>query len=62
VRKEDVAIWDLYAFLNKLMGPEKDISATKISKDYVHYTNEGYIKQGTAFVGDLLNEYRNYNE
>jgi len=60
VRKEDVVIWDLYAFLNKLMGAEKDISATKISKDYVHYTNEGYINQGTAFVQNLLNEYENY--
>ena len=60
VRKEDVAIWDLYSFLNKLMGPEKDISATKISKDYIHYTSEGYINQGTAFVQDLLNEYENY--
>jgi LysM repeat protein len=62
VRKEDVAIWDLYSFLNKLMGPEKDISATKISKDYVHYTNEGYINQGTAFVSNLLNEYKYYNQ
>ncbi|MDR2582407.1 MAG: LysM peptidoglycan-binding domain-containing protein [Fibromonadaceae bacterium] len=60
VRKEDVAIWDLYSFLNRLMGPEKDISATKISKDNVHYTSEGYIKQGTALVKDLLNEYEHY--
>jgi len=60
VRKEDVAIWDLYSFLNRLMGPEKDIAATKISKDYVHYTGEGYINQGTAFVQDFLNEYENY--
>jgi LysM repeat protein len=60
LRKEDVAIWDLYSFLNGLMGAEKDIAATKISKDNIHYTNEGYINQGTAFVKDFLNEYEYY--
>ncbi len=60
LRKNDVAIWDLYSFLNGLMGPEKDLSATKISKDNVHYTNEGYINQGTAFVKDIINEYEHY--
>jgi len=60
LRKEDVALWDLYSFLNGLMGAEKDLAATKISKDNIHYTNEGYAIQGTAFVRNLLDEYKNY--
>jgi len=60
MRKEDIALWDLYSFLDGLMGAEKDLAATKISKDNIHYTKEGYINQGTAFVSDLLNEYEHY--
>jgi len=60
LRKENVALWDLYSFTKKPMGAEENIAATKISKDYVHYTAEGYIDQGTALANDILNEYKYY--
>jgi len=60
LRKENIALWDLYSFTKKPMGAEENIAATKISKDYVHYTSEGYIDQGTAFANDILNEYKYY--
>jgi len=60
--KENVALWDLYSFLAELMGPAKDITATKISKDNVHYTSEGYANQGTAFTKDFLSEYESYKQ
>jgi len=62
LNKENFAIWDLYSFTKKPMEAEKDITATKISKDYVHYTSEGYIDQGTAFANDILNEYKYYKQ
>jgi len=62
MQKDNVALWDLYSFLSGLMGPEKDIAATKISKDYVHYTSEGYANQGTAFTKDFLSEYESYKQ
>ena len=60
LRKENFAIWDLYSFTKGLMGAEEKLSAIKISNDNIHYTTEGYINQGTAFVNDLLNEYKYY--
>jgi lysophospholipase L1-like esterase len=59
-KKENIALWDLYSFLNGLIGEEKDLSAIKITSDDVHYTLEGYTNQGTAFANDFLNEYKNY--
>ena len=59
-RKENVTLWDLYSFTKGLMGEKEDFAAIKIYKDYIHYTNEGYINQGTAFANELLNEYKYY--
>ncbi|MCL1967815.1 MAG: SGNH/GDSL hydrolase family protein [Fibromonadales bacterium] len=60
LKKDNIAIWDLYSFLDRLMGPEKDISAIKITGDDVHYTFDGYVYQGAAFAKDFLNEYEHY--
>ncbi|MDR2556067.1 MAG: LysM peptidoglycan-binding domain-containing protein [Fibromonadaceae bacterium] len=60
LRKDNVAIWDLYSFTKGLMGSEEKFSAVKISHDYIHYTSEGYLNQGTEFVFDFLNEYKYY--
>jgi len=60
MRKEDIAMWDLYSFLDGLMGAEKDLAAIKIAGDKIHYTLEGYISQGTAFAKEFLNEYEYY--
>jgi lysophospholipase L1-like esterase len=60
LQKENIAIWDLYSFLNGLIGEEKDLSAIKIASDEMHYTASGYANQGTAFAKDFLNEYKNY--
>jgi LysM repeat protein len=56
----DVAVWDLYAFTKGLVGANGDFAAIKISGDNVHYTADGYINQGTAFVNVLLDEYKKY--
>jgi len=60
LRKENIAVWDLYSFLDGLIGAEKDLSAIKMTPDDMHYTIEGYVNQGTAFAKDFLNEYNNY--
>jgi len=60
LKKDNFALWDLYSFLDRLMGPEKDFTAIKITGDDVHYTFDGYIYQGAAFAKDFLNEYEHY--
>lgn len=57
---KDCVVWDL---LNKLGGTnaplEKDF-APLMAKDKVHYTREGYEKQGELFAADFLAAYDNY--
>jgi len=60
LKKDNFALWDLYSFLDGLMGPEKDLAAIKITGDDVHYTYEGYIYQGAAFAKNFLSEYEHY--
>jgi len=60
LRKTDVAVWDLYKFTGGLPVAEGTFEAQKISHDYVHYTVDGYVDQGTALAGALLDEYNRY--
>jgi len=60
LRKDNIATWDLYSFMNKLIGPDGSTSAIKIAGDKMHYTIEGYTNQGIAFANDFLNEYKYY--
>lgn len=59
-RKAGVALWDLYAFTAGRIGVNNDFAALKISRDNIHYTAEGYIEQGAAFAGALLDGYDAY--
>jgi len=60
LQKDNIAIWDLYSYLKHLIGPDENLAAIKIANDKVHYTLEGYVNQGNAFVSDFLNEYEHY--
>jgi len=60
LKKDNIALWDLYSFLDGLMGAEKDLATIKMTGDNVHYTFEGYIYQGAAFAKDFLKEYESY--
>jgi len=59
-RKVGVAVWDLYAFTEGLIGVNDNFAALKINRDNIHYTTEGYINQGTAFADALLDSYNAY--
>jgi len=59
-RKGGVAVWDLYAFTESLIGVNDNFAALRINRDNIHYTPEGYIIQGTAFVNALLDGYNAY--
>jgi LysM repeat protein/lysophospholipase L1-like esterase len=61
-RKVDVAVWDLYAFTEGLIGVDGNFSALKINHDNIHYTVEGYENQGTAFAHALLDAYDAYKK
>lgn len=53
-------VWDL---LNKLGGVQAPLNkdfAPLMAKDKVHYTREGYEKQGVLFTTDFLIAYDNY--
>jgi len=59
-RKVGIAVWDLYAFTDGLIGVNDNFSALRINRDNIHYTPEGYVLQGTAFANALLDAYNNY--
>lgn len=57
---KDCVVWDL---LNKLGGvkvPLQKSFAPLMARDKVHYTREGYQKQGELFTTDFLVAYDNY--
>jgi len=60
LRKDNIAVWDLYSFMNRLIGPNENIASIKIAGDKMHYTVEGYTNQGITFANDILNEYKDY--
>jgi len=60
LQKNNIAIWDLYSYQKQLIGPDENLAAIKIANDKIHYTLEGYVNQGTAFVNDFLYEYKKY--
>lgn len=59
MQKNDWALWDLYSFTGGLTGARQPMICL-IASDNVHYTAQGYINQGSAFVYDFLNEYEIY--
>lgn len=54
------ASWDLYSLLGGLYGVNKNYSEGLIGADRVHYTGDGYRKQGSLFAEALLNAYDNF--
>lgn len=54
------ASWDLYSLMGGLYGVSKNYSNGIIGQDRVHYTSDGYRKQGNLFAEALLGAYENF--
>lgn len=57
---KDCVIWDLLGKLGGANAPLQKEFAPLMAKDKVHYTREGYEKQGELFAADFLAAYDNY--
>lgn len=57
---KDCVIWDLLSKLGGANAPLEKEFAPLMAKDKVHYTREGYEKQGELFAADFLAAYDNY--
>ncbi|PXV64070.1 LysM repeat protein [Dysgonomonas alginatilytica] len=53
-------VWDLLGKLGGAKAPLENKFAPLMAKDKVHYTREGYEKQGELFSADFLAAYDNY--
>lgn len=57
---KDCVIWDLLSKLGGSNAPLNKEFTPLMAKDKVHYTREGYEKQGQLFAADFLAAYDNY--
>ncbi len=57
---KDCVVWDLLGELGGATAPLDKDFATLMARDKVHYTREGYEKQGELFATDFLAAYDNY--
>lgn len=57
---KDCVVWDLLDRLGGVKAPLENMFAPLMAKDKVHYTREGYEKQGVCFSSDFLDAYDNY--
>lgn len=57
---KDCVIWDLLTKLGGTNAPLQKEFEPLMAKDKVHYTREGYEKQGQLFAADFLAAYDNY--
>ena len=57
---KDCVIWDLLTKLGGTSAPLQKEFEPLMAKDKVHYTREGYEKQGQLFAADFLAAYDNY--
>jgi len=53
-------IWDLFSRMGGINAPMKKSNAPLMARDKVHYTKEGYEKQGNIFSADFIETYNNY--
>lgn len=54
------ASWDMFSVMGGLMGVPRNAAKGLISTDRVHYTLDGYEKQGRKFTEAFLNAYTNF--
>jgi LysM repeat protein len=57
---DGLAVWDLYNEFGGMNGIGKLKAQGLIGPDWVHYSKNGYEKQGDLFSKALLNEYDNF--
>lgn len=57
---KDCVIWDLLNKLGGINAPLEEELVPLMAKDKIHYTREGYQKQGELFAMDFLAAYDNY--
>ena len=56
----DCVVWDLLSKLGGVNAPLETEFSPLMAKDKVHYTRDGYKKQGELFAVDFLAAYDNY--
>lgn len=54
------ASWDLFSVMGGLFSVNKNVNEGLMSADKVHYTKQGYEKQGNLFTEAFLRAYNNY--
>ncbi|MDR2999961.1 MAG: LysM peptidoglycan-binding domain-containing protein [Fibromonadaceae bacterium] len=62
LQASDFAVWDLYSFTGGLMGAKENPEAIQIERDRMHYTEQGYNRQGTVFANVILHNYEAYKQ
>ena len=58
--EKNYATWDLYSEMGGLFSVNRNAAKGLMSTDRVHYSKDGYEKQGTLFSTSLLNAYDNF--
>lgn len=58
--EKNYATWDLFSEMGGLFGVNRNAAAGMVGGDRVHYTKQGYEKQGSLFSEALLNAYDNF--
>lgn len=58
--QNEYASWDMYTVMGGLFGVPRNAAKGLIAKDRVHYTRDGYEKQGRKFTEAFLNAYNNF--
>ncbi|KAF2519717.1 LysM peptidoglycan-binding domain-containing protein [Flavobacterium salilacus subsp. salilacus] len=57
---ENYASWDMFSELGGLYGVNKNAAKGLMSSDKVHYSVQGYQKQGMLFTEAFMNAYNNF--
>lgn len=58
--EKNYATWDLFSEMGGLFSVNRNASQGLMSTDRVHYSKDGYEKQGALFSVSLLNAYDNF--
>ena len=59
--EKNYATWDLYSQMGGLFSVNRNAARGLMSTDRVHYSKDGYEKQGKLFSEAFLNAYDNFN-
>lgn len=58
--EKNYATWDMFSVIGGLFGVPRNAAKGLISSDRVHYTMQGYEKQGTKFSKAFIEAYNNF--